>query len=135
MPDISRGLGSAGDFGHNANEPIVSDGENAWTDGPPQGQGNIRRIEDEVAAINQEILGPADDPVGELEGDFEDPFEGAEVGEYLTEPSAADLMAYLEAMKPEYIVGPMELCALKNEGLISVAEARAYLAGKGVIGG
>ena len=132
-------LGNARDFGHDPHPMLPGDPENAWTDADPQFQGNIRRLEDELAAENLGQGDPGEDEGVALEDmAVYDPFEteDAEVGEYLGEPSQAELaelMNYLAAMKPEYAITPTDLAVLKNEGIITTEEAREYLVSKGII--
>ena len=129
-------LGNARDFGHDPNEILPSTDENPWTDAPPMFQGNIRRLEDELAAEN---LGPEPEYLEDEGNVIVDPFEDAEVGEYLgettNEAELAELMNYLQMMQPQYTVTPGDLVALVTSEIVTVDEARAYLASKGVIGG
>lgn len=124
---MGHGLGSARDFGHQPEEVGLSD---------------------EELRLNAELLGgqPVEENLGQddpVEDAIRNPFDDGEVGEYLggetvegTSDEMAELMAYLQyAAQSQYVVTPMDLCALKNEGILSVAEARTYLEAKGVIGG
>lgn len=129
---MAHGLGSARDFGHEPEEVGLSPEELALNAELLGGQ-------------PEENLGPDDEGGVSLEDiTVNDPFEDAEVGEYLGEPGQtfegnpdelAALAAYLQAFTPEYVVTPHDLRDLVEGEIITTDEARDYLERKGVLGG
>lgn len=114
-------LGSARDFGHVPEDDPMLD---------PEALAETQRI------LGEENLGqlPSDE---ELEEISMLPFEGedAEVGTYLNSDSDSEmqqLMAYLEAMKPEYTLTPRDLCELVEARILTTQGALDYLRSKGV---
>jgi len=106
----------------------------------PHFQADDPVLNDEELRLNAELLGgQPDEPEVENLGP-EDPFEDAEVGEYLNGETVegspeelANLMAYLQMMQPEYVVTPADLRSLVEAEILTVDEARTYLEAKGVI--
>lgn len=105
-------------------------------------------LDPDSVAENAAILGQDNDVIENEYGEdldvIDNVFDGpdAEVGMNLGETdniaddqALAELMNYLQMMQPEYSVTPRDLSDLVDNNIITVAEARAYLEGKGVLAG